>query len=320
MSPADLSTNEQAFILQALRQNVRLDGRALDELRQVDIEFGDTDDSGHVQVKLGRTSVIVRVSAEVTKPRAERESDGIFTVAVELTDMAIPSFETGRYAWRSPSPDCDVSADAFLCRQSEQETHISRTLDKIIRRSNALDTESLCLAKGIACWHVRADVHVVDADGGLVTACCIAILTALQRFRLPESSVRDGQVIVYGLDEKVPSPLNLTKLPFALTFDFYSGGRVFVMDATAKEEAVSEGKLLIALDRFGEIALLSKPEGAPADPQTMVQCANVALQRVKELHAQIKKRIEEDVRLAEQRERQRRGITMAEASAANDRQ
>ncbi|KAI5306819.1 hypothetical protein KEM56_006976 [Ascosphaera pollenicola] len=294
----DLSANERAFILEALQQSVRLDGRALDQRRPLEIEFGP--DFGHVIVRLGKTSVIVRVSAEVTKPRPERECDGIFTVAVELNDMAIPGFETGR--------------------QSEQETSISRILDKVIRRSNALDTESLCLAKGLACWHIRADVHVVDADGGLIDACCIAILTALQRFRLPESSVRDGEITVYGLDEKVPAPLNLTKLPLATTFSIFNKGRVFVVDATAKEEAVSEGTLLVALDKTGEIALYSKSDGTPADPLTMVQCSNLALVKVKELHSIIAKRLEEDVKLQEVREKMRTGITLAEASAANERE
>lgn len=41
-------------------------------------------------------SVIVRISAEVTAPRPERDSDGIFTVSIELNDMALPGFETGR--------------------------------------------------------------------------------------------------------------------------------------------------------------------------------------------------------------------------------
>ncbi|KAI5307692.1 hypothetical protein KEM55_007660 [Ascosphaera atra] len=214
--------------------------------------------------------------------------------------MAIPGFETGR--------------------QSEQETYISRTLDKIIRRSNALDTESLCLAKGIACWHVRADVHIVDADGGLIDTCCMAILTALLRFRLPESSVRDGKITVYSLEEKVPSPLNLTKLPLAVTFNIYNHGRLFLVDADAKEEAVSEGTMLVAMDKSGEIALFSKGDGSPADPLTMVQCSNLALTKVVEINKIISKRLEEDNKEREKQERARNGLSLAEASAANDRE
>lgn len=50
---ADLSANERAFILEALQQNVRLDGRALDQFRPLEIEFGA--EFGHVIVRLGKT-------------------------------------------------------------------------------------------------------------------------------------------------------------------------------------------------------------------------------------------------------------------------
>lgn len=50
---ADLSLNESAFILQGLREGVRLDGRSLDAFRDIDLAFGD--DYGVVDVHLGQT-------------------------------------------------------------------------------------------------------------------------------------------------------------------------------------------------------------------------------------------------------------------------
>lgn len=94
LKDSDLSLNERAFILDGLHGQLRLDGRALDHFRPVAIEFGD--EFGNVSVRLGKTRVIARISAEITKPRAERESDGVFAVGVEFNDMAIPGFETGR--------------------------------------------------------------------------------------------------------------------------------------------------------------------------------------------------------------------------------
>lgn len=43
-------------------------------------------------------SLVVRISAEVTKPRDDRPSDGIFTIALELTAMGSPAWESARYA------------------------------------------------------------------------------------------------------------------------------------------------------------------------------------------------------------------------------
>ena len=50
---AEPSINERAFILQALEENIRLDGRALDAYRDLIISFGD--EYGVADVRLGRT-------------------------------------------------------------------------------------------------------------------------------------------------------------------------------------------------------------------------------------------------------------------------
>jgi exosome complex RNA-binding protein Rrp42 (RNase PH superfamily) len=42
-------------------------------------------------------SLVVLISAEVTKPREDRPYDGVFTIALELTNMGSPAWENGRY-------------------------------------------------------------------------------------------------------------------------------------------------------------------------------------------------------------------------------
>ena len=50
---AEPSINDRTFLLQALQENIRLDGRALDAYRHLDISFGD--DHGLADVRLGKT-------------------------------------------------------------------------------------------------------------------------------------------------------------------------------------------------------------------------------------------------------------------------
>lgn len=47
------SINERAFVLQALRENTRIDGRALDAFRDIELSFGE--DHGTADVTLGKT-------------------------------------------------------------------------------------------------------------------------------------------------------------------------------------------------------------------------------------------------------------------------
>lgn len=50
---AEPSLNEKAFVLQALQQNLRLDGREVDQYRPIKLNFGD--EYGVVDVELGKT-------------------------------------------------------------------------------------------------------------------------------------------------------------------------------------------------------------------------------------------------------------------------
>jgi len=50
---AEPSLNEKQFVLQALKDNLRQDGRDLDAYRPLDLTFGD--EYGHADVKLGKT-------------------------------------------------------------------------------------------------------------------------------------------------------------------------------------------------------------------------------------------------------------------------
>lgn len=49
----DISLNERDFILRALNENVRLDGRSLEDFRPLEITFGE--EYGVADVRLGKT-------------------------------------------------------------------------------------------------------------------------------------------------------------------------------------------------------------------------------------------------------------------------
>lgn len=50
---AEPSINERSFVLEAFRQDIRLDGRALDAYRNIEITFGE--DDGIADIRLGKT-------------------------------------------------------------------------------------------------------------------------------------------------------------------------------------------------------------------------------------------------------------------------
>ncbi|KAF8477141.1 ribosomal protein S5 domain 2-type protein [Kalaharituber pfeilii] len=285
------SINERAFVLEALRQGLRIDGRGLDEFRKVDISFGD--EYGVADVKLGKTRVITRVSAEVTKPYPDRPYDGIFSITTELGPMATPAFEVGR--------------------STEQEVLLARLIEKAIRRSHAIDTESLCIVAGQKCWNVRADVHFLDHDGALVDASCIAVIAALAHFRRPDVSVEGESVTIHTLAERVPVPLSILHYPICVTFSFFHGGDTVLMDATLQEEQLREGDMTITLNRHADVCQISKAGGTPIEAMVLMSSANKALVVVQETTELLKTRLEED-----QAQRAKRD-NLLESTAENDR-
>ncbi|KAK6843065.1 hypothetical protein PG987_003925 [Apiospora arundinis] len=180
---AEPSQNEKDFILKAVREGHRLDGRALDQFRQLDLNFGDQ--YGVADVTLGKTRILAKVTAEVTVPYTDRPFDGIFTITTELSPMASPAFEVNR--------------------PTETEVLLSRLLEKTVRRSNALDTESLCLVAGQKCWSIRVDLHVLSHDGNLIDASCLAVVAALRHFRKPDTSMEGDTLTVYTPARGSPS-------------------------------------------------------------------------------------------------------------------
>ncbi|KAK8238629.1 ribosomal protein S5 domain 2-type protein [Phyllosticta capitalensis] len=288
---AELSRNERDFIVQALGENVRLDGRKFDAFRDLDLSFGD--EYGVADVKLGKTRVLARVSADVTAPFADRKFDGVFSISTEFSPMASPAFEVGR--------------------QTDAEIILSRILEKAIRRSGALDTESLCIVAGSKCFSVRADVHILDHDGGLIDASCIAVIAALQHFRRPDVSVEGEKVIVYSPREREPVALSMLHHPLCVTFSYYNNGETVLLDATMAEEQVREGEIIVTMNKFGELCQIAKYGGVPIDPVAVLQCTNVALNKVQALTKYIQGRLEEDAKKRDA------GGLMAELSAENER-
>ncbi|KAI4174319.1 MAG: hypothetical protein LQ343_002458 [Gyalolechia ehrenbergii] len=288
---AELSNNERAFVLEALQQNIRLDGRALDAFRNIELAF--SDEYGVADVQLGNTRVLTRISASVTAPFPDRKFDGIFTVTTELSPMASPAFEVGR--------------------QTDTETLLSRLLEVALRRSSALSTESLCLLAGQKVWSLSATCHILSHDGNLLDACCIAVLAALQHYRILDTTVKGEEVIVHSVEERNPIPLAMLHHPLCVTMALFEGGEKVVVDATLMEQQCSEGEVVVTANKHGEVVQIKKLGGVPADALVLLNCMDIAVAKVKELDLVIKKALEQDAR-----ERDVGGL-MAELRAENER-
>lgn len=199
-------------------------------------------------------------------------------------------------------------------RPTETEVLLSRLLEKTIRRSGALDTESLCLIAGQKCWSVRVDLHVLSHDGNLLDTSCFAVVAALRHFRKPETSMDGETLTIYTSAEREPVALSWLHSPFCVTFSFFGEeGDTVLLDTTWLEEQLRVSSCTFSLNKHGEICQVSKLGGADIDAPLFVQCAQTALAKSKAFTDLV------DRKLAEDAKRRDKGGLMAELSAENER-
>jgi len=111
----------------------------------------------------------------------------------------------------------------------------------------------------------------------------------------------------------VPIPLALMHVPLCVTFSFFDAGEVALVDATLVEEQLREGEVIVTLNRHGEVCQMAKLGGVPVDALALLQCTNVALGKVQEMHKFISTKLEEDAKA------KNLGGLIAELSAENER-
>ncbi|PHH70053.1 hypothetical protein CDD80_6271 [Ophiocordyceps camponoti-rufipedis] len=291
---AEPSLSEATFVTKALANGLRLDQRQMDQFRPLRLKLGN--ERGVADVECGKTRIFVKVSAELTLPFPDRPLDGIFSIAAEMGPMVAPSLEANR--------------------GSETEVLLSRILEKTIRRSGALDTESLCLVAGQKCWAVRADVHVLSLDGNLVDTACLAVVAALRHFRRRETSLRGAELTVYSEAEREPIPLNWMHSPFCVTFSFVGDEADGVLlDATWLEEQVRVASCTFSLNKHGELCQVSKLGGREVDAALFLRCARMAVDKAREFSDLVDAALAED-----ERRRDKGGLMAAELKADNERE
>ena len=154
---------------------------------------------------------------------------------------------------------------------------------------------------------------MLDYDGGLVDASCIAIIAALQHFRRPDVSVDGEDVTIYTLAERVPVPLAMLHHPLCVTLSFFNGGEVVLIDSTMLEQQMSEGEVVVTANRHGEVCQIAKLGGVPTDALVLLRCVELAVGKVKELSMIIAGALEKD-----SKEKNVEGMA-AELRADNDR-
>jgi exosome complex component RRP42 len=220
-----ISSVKRDYLVELALQGKRVDGRALDQYREVSVERGVIGTAqGSALVKLGNTQVMVGVKLEKGEPFSDTPASGILVVNAELLPLASPTFE--------PGPP------------NEDAIELARVVDRAIRESQMIDLEKLCIKEGEEVWAVFIDIYVLDHDGNLIDASVLASVAALYDVKPP---VVEG----WTLPE-----FPVSKKPVAVTVVKLNG--VMMVDGHLEEENIAEARLTISTLENGDICAMQK--------------------------------------------------------------
>lgn len=275
MRETPLSNCERDFLLKSIEAKKRLDGRQTYDYRNIKITFGT--DYGCCTVCLGKTRVLAQVSCELVPPKDARPTEGLMFFNLELSPMASPGFQSNR--------------------QSELLVTLNRQLERCLRNSRCIDTESLCVISGEKVWQIRVDVHVLNHDGNLMDAASVAAISALSHFKRPEVAIQGRDVTVFSPEERDPVPLSVYHMPICVSFAFFQQGTYLLVDPCEKEEQVMDGLLVIAMNKHREICFIQSSGGIMLLKDQVLRCSKIASVKVSEITELISKALENDKRV-----------------------
>lgn len=239
-----------------LKEGKRLDKRAFDEYRKIEIKTGISQNAdGSSRVKLGDTEVICGIKSELGTPYPDSPNEGSISVGMELLPMASPSFESG-----PPRPE---------------SIEIARVIDRGIRESSAVDFEKLCIKEGEKVWVVFVDLYAINDGGNLFDASSIAALAALNDARMPK--LEDNKIVRGEYSEKI----KLSRKPLLSTFAKI--GNSVILDPAIAEEKAQQARFGVATTEDDYMSAFQKGHGGSFTVAEIDNCIDIAFKKAKEI-------------------------------------
>lgn len=247
---------EKERVLNSVKQGKRLDGRAFDAYREIELREKISENAhGSAWSKVGESEVIAGVKMELGEPYPDSQDEGAISVGLELMPLASPSFETG-----------PLKVEAV---------ELARVVDRGIRESHAIDPKKLCIKEGELVWIVFIDLYVANDDGNLFDAAQFAAMKALSNAKIPK--VEDDKIVKGEFSGDLP----LTCKPILNTFANI-GGKV-ALDPTLIEEKAMSARLSVATLDDGRISAFQKGLAGSFSKEQVSECIETALKRSKEI-------------------------------------
>ena len=254
-----LSEVSKEKIFDLLNHEKRIDDRGFEDYRDISVKTDYISKAeGSALVSLGGTTVLAGVKASVSTPFSNSPNQGIIITNTELLAIASKQFEYGP--------------------PNKFAVEISRVVDRAIRESPIVDLEGLCIEEAKKAWKLHIDIYILDFDGNIMDAACLAAVNALLTARIPTARIVNDEITI---DED-----NLTDLPIKYKSVLCTVVKVnnqLLVDPIFVEESLMEASLSIGFREDGSLCAIQKCGLDVLSRKEVMTAMNIAYNKSREL-------------------------------------
>ncbi|EGO01276.1 hypothetical protein SERLA73DRAFT_179422 [Serpula lacrymans var. lacrymans S7.3] len=222
----------RAYLERFLAENVRPDGRAFSEWRDVSLNVGSISTAdGSALVRMGDTTVVCGVKAEIAEPELDHPDEGYLVPNLDLPAMCSSKFKPG-----PPTEEAQVLSDR---------------LNQALVMSGVISLSSLCIHSGRSVWTLYVDATCINYAGNAFDATLLAMVAALKNTRIPQASFDEesGRTVC---SRKNRVPLTLSRFPTSASFGIFDASQILA-DPTAFEEPLLDATVCVVVDEEPEL-------------------------------------------------------------------
>ncbi|KAJ7707738.1 ribosomal protein S5 domain 2-type protein [Mycena rosella] len=219
----------RAYLERFVAEDIRPDGRPFDAWRDVSVNVGSISTAnGSALVRLGETTIVCGVKAEIAEPELDTPEDGFLVPNIDLPALCSPKFKPG-----PPSDEAQVLSD-----------RLNEVLASII------PLKSLVIHSSKAVWVLYVDATCINYDGNVFDAALIAMVAALRNTLLPKATY-NIETGLTSCSRTVTTPLQILKTPVCMSFGVFDA--TLLADPTAFEEPLLDTTISIVVDEKGDL-------------------------------------------------------------------
>lgn len=194
----------------------RPDGRTIEEFRPIQITKDSikSADSSAI-VRLGPTTVVTGIKAEVTEPSVNHPNCGFFVFNATLAAGCCPQVRSGP--------------------PTEKAQLITNLISDLFTKTCLVDQNDLVIDSGKLVWCLHVDTIVICDSGNIFDAIWVSIISAVLQLQLPQVFINEVSGIITA-DCSVNHRIKI-KTPLPTSYMYLSEQKI-IMDPNSTEEAL----------------------------------------------------------------------------------